>query len=99
MIVTQGKRGGILYEGTEFRAYPAVPVKTVDLYGVGDVFCGAFAYGLLRGFESYRCCLFASAVAALKCTKRGARTGLPSCEEVVRYLKKLGYDGFEKDIK
>lgn len=99
VVVTQGKRGGILYEGDGIRAYPATPAKVIDSNGAGDVFRGGFAFAAVRGFDSYRCCLFSSAVSALKCTKPGARPGAPTYKEVIHYLKELGYDEFEKDME
>ena len=88
VVVTQGKQGGIIYDGNTVTSYPAFSVEAVDTNGSGDVFHGAFAAAYVRGLTYYQCCLFASAVAALKCTRLGARSGVPGWEEALMFLKK-----------
>lgn len=92
VVVTQGKNGGTLYDGTRITAYPAFSVKVVDSNGAGDVFHGAFAAGYLRGYDFLKCCYFASAVSALKCTGIGARESVPDFETVENFLKENGYE-------
>jgi len=94
IVITQGKNGGILYDGTKFTKYPAFDVEAIDTNGAGDVFHGAFAFALTQGYSHYECCVFSSAVSALKCTKLGARQGVPSLGEVKEFLKERGYDEF-----
>ncbi len=89
VVITQGKNGGILYDG-EVREYPAFVVDAVDSNGSGDVFHGAFAFALTRGFDYYKACIFSSAVSALKCTKVGARVAVPTYEETIKFLKECG---------
>ncbi len=90
VVITDGARGGILFDGTEIRTYPAFPVTVIDSNGAGDVFHGAFAFAVTQGWDYYRCCVFSSAVSALKCTKIGARPGVPSYEETLAFLKAYG---------
>lgn len=92
VVITQGKRGGILYDGKAVRNYPALPVEVLDSNGAGDVFHGAFAFAVTRGYDAYRCCVFSSAVSALKCTKTGARDGAPDFDTVRAFLKENGYE-------
>lgn len=93
VVVTQGKAGGMLYDGETVWEYPAFPVDTVDSNGAGDVFHGAYAYALTEGFDYRRACVFASAVSALKCTRLGARDGVPTREETEKFLKeRLGHE-------
>ena len=90
VVITQGKEGGLLYDGKQLTAYPAFPVDAVDTNGSGDVFHGAFAYALTQGWNYFRCCVFSSAVSALKCTKVGARQGVPTCETTLSFLRSRG---------
>ncbi|MBQ4143440.1 MAG: hypothetical protein IJD43_08205 [Thermoguttaceae bacterium] len=90
-VVTDGANGGILFDGNELRRYPAFPVQAVDSNGAGDVFHGAFAFALTRGWDFYRCAVFSSAVSALKCTKIGARAAVPTLEEVRVFLQERGW--------
>ena len=62
-------------------------VEVVDTTGCGDVFHGAFAFGLARGWDVARNARFASATAALKCRALGGRTGIPTYGEVVAFLQ------------
>ncbi len=91
VVITQGKDGGLLFAGDDVLSYPAYPAEVVDSNGAGDVFHGAFAAGLLKGYSVEQCCHFASAVSALKCTGFGARESVPAFDAVQSYLKENGY--------
>lgn len=92
VVITQGKQGGVLYDGKTLKRYPAFPVKAVDSNGAGDVFHGAFAAGLVRGFDYMQCCIFASATSAIKCTGIGARESVPTYITIKEFLEEKGYD-------
>jgi sugar/nucleoside kinase (ribokinase family) len=92
IVITRGKIGGILYDGKEFFEYPAFLVKAVDSNGSGDVFHGAFAAALCKGYDYKKACIFSSAVSAIKCTGYGARESVPSFETVKSFLKEKNYE-------
>jgi len=92
VVITQGKRGGLLYDGEKIITYPVYPAVVVDSNGSGDVFHGAFAAAYVKGFDFVKCCHFASAVSAIKCTGIGARESVPDFETVKKYLKENGYE-------
>lgn len=92
VVITQGKRGGILYDGNTKAAYPIYPAEVVDSNGSGDVFHGAFAAAVTMGYDFEKCCHFSSAVSALKCTGVGARESVPSFEQVKKYMEENGYE-------
>ncbi|MDD6485232.1 MAG: carbohydrate kinase family protein [Clostridiales bacterium] len=94
VVITQGKNGGILYDGKEIKEYPAFEVDAVDTNGSGDVFHGAFAFSVNMGYNYYKACIFSSAVSAIKCTKMGARRAVPSFEETVEFLRERGINEF-----
>lgn len=98
VVITQGKKGGILYDGKEIKVYPAFPVAAIDTNGSGDVFHGAFSYAVTAGLGFFEAAVFSSAVSAIKCTKIGARAAVPSRKEVLQFLKERGYDEFEKNM-
>lgn len=98
VVVTCGKKGGVMCDGGIVRAYEAFPVDAVDSNGAGDVFHGAYAFAVTKGFDFYKSCIFSSAVSALKCTKVGARDGVPQYDTVINFLKERGKDEFEKDL-
>jgi sulfofructose kinase len=86
VIITLGVRGSIGCEdGKTFFQIP-FPVDAVDTTGAGDVYHGAYIYGLLRGWRMPESMRFASATAALKCRSVGARRGIPTLDEVDRFM-------------
>ena len=90
VVVTQGKKGGILFDGNHVTGYPIYPADVVDSNGSGDVFHGAFAAALIKGFDYLKCCHFSSAVSAIKCMGVGARESVPSFDTVKKYMKENG---------
>ena len=92
VVITQGKKGGLLYNGSDIINYPIYPAKVVDSNGSGDVFHGAFAAGVVKGYDYLKCCHFSSAVSGLKCTCVGARESVPDFETTKKYLKENGYE-------
>ncbi len=92
VVITQGKRGGMLYKGGALTRYPIYPAQVKDSNGSGDVFHGAFAAGVVRGFDFEKCCHFSSAVSALKCMGVGARESVPDFDTAEAYMKENGYE-------
>lgn len=92
VVVTQGKNGGILFDGEKMISYPIYPANVVDSNGSGDVFHGAFAAAIAKGYSFETACHFSSAVSAIKCTGVGARESVPSFETTKKYLKENGYE-------
>ena len=89
IVVTSGIKGSIGFSDTDgFVKQQAYRVETVDTTGAGDVYHGAYIFGLLKGWDLRQRMRFASAAAALKCTKPGGRTGIPSYRKVLSFLKK-----------
>jgi len=84
---TRGPRGTIwLDENGAIRETPAFPVHTVDTLGAGDVFHGAFALAITEKQELRQALRFASAAAALKCTRFGGAYAAPQRAEVEEFL-------------
>jgi sulfofructose kinase len=84
---TRGPRGTIwLDEHGGLQETPAFPVHTVDTLGAGDVFHGAFALAITENQELRQALRFASAAAALKCTRFGGAFAAPQRTEVEELL-------------
>lgn len=86
MIVTQGSRGGFIYDGS-VRRYPVFPVPVMDSNGAGDVFHGAFITAYAEGMSVESAAAFASAVSALKCSRLGGRRSVPDRQSVHAFMK------------
>src|SRR6201986_1650859 len=84
---TRGAQGTIwLDDNHELQQTPAFPVHTVDTLGAGDVFHGAFALAITESQSLQQALLFASAAAALKCTRFGGAFAAPQRIEVEELL-------------
>ena len=84
---TRGPQGTIwLDEHGALRQTPAFPVHTVDTLGAGDVFHGAFALAITENQDIPSALRFASAAAALKCTRFGGAFAAPQRAEVEQLL-------------
>ena len=86
--VTDGAQGSLWMEGGQVHHHPGFPVEAIDTTGAGDVYHAAFALELSRGKKQIEDVIeFASAAAAVSCTRLGARAGIPRLEEVETFLK------------
>jgi len=65
---------------------PALPVRAVDTTGAGDLFHGAYAYGLWRGQSPDAALELATVAAGLSVQKRGGRASIPPLPEVEAVL-------------
>ena len=89
-VITCGPDGAYYADETSEGHVEAFPVEAVDTTGAGDVFHGAVAFGLTQGWDLREVVTFASAVSAIKCTKVGGRTGIPTFEQTVAFLAERG---------
>jgi sugar/nucleoside kinase (ribokinase family) len=48
-VITQGANGAIIYDGDTFINIEPYKVKAVDTNGAGDMFAGAYLYGITHG--------------------------------------------------
>ena len=84
---TRGAQGTLwLDEHQNLQQTPAFPVHTVDTLGAGDVFHGAFALAITEMQDIPSALRFASAAAALKCTRFGGAFAAPQRAEVEELL-------------
>lgn len=84
--VTLGAGGVLWTDGSGVQRLPAFQVGAVDTTGAGDVFHGAFALAFGAGLAVADAFRFSAAVAALKCTRPGARDGIPDLASVLSFL-------------
>ena len=87
VIITLGQKGSIGLNDRRVFRQEAFRGRVKDTTGAGDVYHGAYVYGLLQGWDMPRCMRFASATAALKCKKTGAQNGIPDLKTVHEFLK------------
>lgn len=92
LVMTQGVRGGILIDEKGMRSYNSYKVEVKDSNGCGDTFHGAFVAAKIHGLDNDNACKYASAAAAIKCTRLGARYGMATDPECRAFLKERGIE-------
>ena len=85
-VITCGENGAYYADDSGQGHVPAFGVDAVDTTGAGDVFHGAFAVGLTKGWSLRDIVIFSSAVSAIKCKKIGGRAGIPTFDETMEFL-------------
>ena len=86
--VTEGPGGTSWLDKGSLRHFPAFEVKTVDTLGAGDVFHGIFALGLAEGNSEENSIYFASAAAAIHCSRpSSSRKSIPNRDEIKNFLR------------
>lgn len=90
VCMTDGEKGAwfaTVDNPDEVRHQPAFAVRpVVDTNGCGDVFHGAYAASLVKGFAPAECIRRAAAAAALKVRKPGGQEGAPTLAELEAFL-------------
>jgi len=96
VTVTLGERGSVSLWGKKPAFLPALPVRVVDTTGAGDVFHGAYLYGLLHGWPPEERLRWSTVTAALSCLALGGRSGIPAPDQVSAHLSALS--PFQEEI-
>ena len=87
--VTLGAAGVMWFDGKHVSSAPSPSVKAVDTLAAGDTWHGAFALALAERKELTAAIDFATAVAAMKCTRFGGRAGIPKRDQFERWWSGL----------
>ncbi len=86
VVQTEGSDGSYTITAEEHFHTPAYPVEAIDTTGAGDVFHGAYLYGLSQRWDVRRIAKFATAAAALECLRVGGRVAIPTLDAVFQFL-------------
>ena len=101
VLFTLGKRGCAGYTREGYFTLPSFEVDVQDTNGAGDVFHGAFIFGLLQGWDAKTTARFSSAVSAIKCTRIGGRAGIPDLKTAMRFLEtgEIDYSDIDQRVE
>jgi sugar/nucleoside kinase (ribokinase family) len=83
-IITRGSKGALVWDGQTLMDIAPVRVEAVDTVGAGDMFAGAFLYGLSQGWNHQRAGTLASAASAKLVTSLGPRMAAAETRAVLR---------------
>lgn len=84
LIVTLGEKGTMALIDNKPTIIPTIKEETKDTTGAGDIFHGAFIYGLIHGMNLSENIRFSNIAGALSVSKIGARNSLPNLDEVLK---------------
>ena len=85
VIVTLGERGSMYSINGQVKIMPVVKTNIVDTNGAGDIYAGAFIYGMGRNFGLEKSIAYATIAASLSTTKITSRMSIPGISEVSNY--------------
>ena len=82
--VTRGRHGALVWDGARLIDIDPITVEPVDTVGAGDMFAGAFLYGLTQGWTHQRAGDLASAASAKLVTSLGPRVSRNTAQTILR---------------
>ncbi len=86
-VITLGAEGALLFQNGKSFNIPAFPIKAIDANGAGDMFAGAFLYGITNGHSYEEAGKFASLAASKVVSKSGPRLELLQAQNLLREYK------------
>lgn len=84
--ITQGANGAMIYDGDTFIDIEPYDVKAVDTNGAGDMFAGAFLYGITHGHSYAEAGKIASLASSKVVSKFGPRLAWHEAKEILNHL-------------
>lgn len=88
ITITLEENGALYQVDNQIKIMPGLKVKAVDTTGAGDIFHGAFVYGMANNFDMEKVITLSNIAAGLSVTKIGSRLSIPSLSEVLDYYAK-----------
>ena len=89
VAVTRGQDGVSFIANGRLHHRPAFAIDAIDTTGAGDVFHGAYAFAIGGGLGVTEAMSFASAAAALKCTRAGGRAAIPVIDDCLAFMRTM----------
>jgi sugar/nucleoside kinase (ribokinase family) len=86
-VITQGKNGAMIFDGDTFIDIEPYEVKAVDSNGAGDMFAGAFLYGISNGLGFANSGKLASLAGSKIVAQYGPRLKWHEAQEILHQLK------------
>jgi len=84
VCITRGPQGCLIVQGAERHTVATVPVKAVDTNGAGDMFAGAFLFGVSQGWPLTQSASLANRCAAAVVSQHGNRLTRAQMQELLR---------------
>ena len=84
--VTLGSKGAMIYDGKQMIEISPHQVKAIDSNGAGDMFAGAFIYGITHGHSFYEAGNIASLAAARVVSQFGPRLKAEDHKDIINIV-------------
>ncbi|MGK7939449.1 MAG: adenosine kinase [Crocosphaera sp.] len=81
--ITRGAQGSVIYDGQELIDITPYPVEAIDTVGAGDMFAGAFLYGITHGMSYAQAGDLASRASSRIVTSYGPRLETETLQELL----------------
>ena len=86
-VITQGKNGAMIFDGDTFIDIEPYEVKAIDSNGAGDMYAGAFLYGITHGLGFAGAGKLASLAGSRVVSQYGPRLKWHEAQEILNQLK------------
>ncbi len=84
VVITLGEYGCLYKVNDIVKIMPPYRVVAKDTTGAGDIFHGAFVYGIYQGYDLEKTIKIASIAGALSVTRIGSKQSMPNLEDVMK---------------
>ncbi|MEM9158965.1 MAG: adenosine kinase [Verrucomicrobiota bacterium] len=84
--ITQGAKGAFIFDGQEYIEIKPFPTEALDTNGAGDMFAGAFLYGITNGLSWTKSGELASLASSTIVSKFGPRITADQAQDLLRTL-------------
>lgn len=81
-VITLGEKGVIALINNKIHHYPSYNCLPIDTTGAGDIFHGAFCYGIYLQWDIEKTIYFSSLTAAISIEHNGVRSAIPKLVDV-----------------
>lgn len=90
VVITLEEKGCLYRLENKIKLMPSIKVKAFDTVGAGDIFHGAFTYGMANDFDFEKTLKYANIAGSLSITKVGNYNAIPSLKELEEVYEKIG---------
>ena len=88
IIITLGGNGSMYLVDDQIKISPALKMNVVDTSGCGDIFMGAFCYGLASSYSLEKAIKYGNIAAGLATGTVGGRLSIPKLDELNKIYEK-----------
>ena len=87
--ITLGPRGSVVFDGSNRFMVPATEEKPIDTVGAGDMYAGAFLFGVTQGYSWEKAGLLANLTSSKVVTIYGSRVSPSHTAELLEQLESV----------